>query len=44
LLTAEQFEALPDDGKLYELIDGQLREITPLTMWQGESDHLSTQT
>ncbi|MGH8065203.1 MAG: Uma2 family endonuclease [Candidatus Entotheonellia bacterium] len=36
LLTAEEFEELPDDGKLYELIDGQPREITPLTMWQGE--------
>ena len=36
LLTAEEFEKLPDDGKLYELIDGELREIAPLTMWQGE--------
>src|SRR5688572_2942853 len=36
LLTAEEFEELPDDGKLYELIDGQLREIPQLTMWQGE--------
>jgi len=36
LLTAEEFERLPDDGKLYELIDGYLREIPGLTMWQGE--------
>jgi Uma2 family endonuclease len=36
LLTAEEFEQLPDDGKLYELIDGQLREMPQLTMWQGE--------
>jgi hypothetical protein len=36
LLTAEEFERLPDDGKLYELIDGQLRQIPRLTMWQGE--------
>jgi Uma2 family endonuclease len=36
LLTAEEFERLPDDGKLYELIDGVLREISNLTMWQGE--------
>jgi len=36
LITAEEFEKLPDDGKLYELIDGELREMSPLTMWQGE--------
>jgi Uma2 family endonuclease len=36
LLTAEEFKGLPDDGKRYELIDGQLREIPQLTMWQGE--------
>jgi Uma2 family endonuclease len=36
LLTAEEFEALPDDGKRYELIDGELREMPQLTMWQGE--------
>jgi Uma2 family endonuclease len=36
LLTAEEFEHLPDDGKLYDLIDGELREIPQLTMWQGE--------
>jgi Uma2 family endonuclease len=36
LLTAEEFEALPDDGKRYELIDGELREMAPLTMWHGE--------
>ena len=35
-LTAEEFEHLPDDGKLYELIDGVRREILHLTMWQGE--------
>jgi Uma2 family endonuclease len=36
LLTAEEFERLPDDGNLYELIDGRLRRIAQLTMWQGE--------
>ena len=36
LLTATEFERLPDDGKLYELIDGELREMSPVTMWQGE--------
>jgi Uma2 family endonuclease len=29
LLTAEEFEALLDDGKRYELIDGELREMAP---------------
>jgi Uma2 family endonuclease len=29
LLTAEEFEQLPDDGKRYELIDGELREMAP---------------
>jgi hypothetical protein len=41
LLTAEEFEQLPDDGKLYELIDGQLREILQLTMWQEGSRQIS---
>jgi Uma2 family endonuclease len=36
LLTAEQFEQLPDDGKLYELIDGELREMAPTVNWHGE--------
>jgi hypothetical protein len=27
LLTAEEFEQLPDEGRLYELVDGELREI-----------------
>ena len=36
LLTAEAFEQLPDDGKRYELIDGELREMAVLTMWHGE--------
>jgi Uma2 family endonuclease len=36
LLTAEEFERLSDDDKLYELIDGERREIPRLTMWQGE--------
>jgi Uma2 family endonuclease len=36
LLTAEEFEQLSDDGRLYEPIDGELREIPQLTMWQGE--------
>jgi Uma2 family endonuclease len=35
-LTAEEFEQLPDAGKLYDLIDEQLREIPQLTTWQGE--------
>ena len=36
LLTAEAFEQLPGDGKLYEPIDRQLRQIPRLTMRQGE--------
>jgi Uma2 family endonuclease len=36
LLTAEEFERLPDDGKRYELIDGELREIAPTLNWHGE--------
>jgi Uma2 family endonuclease len=36
LLTAEEFEALPDDGKRYELIDGELREMPPTAHWHGE--------
>jgi hypothetical protein len=36
LLTSEEFEQLPGDSKLYELLDGQLRQIPRLTMWQGE--------
>jgi Uma2 family endonuclease len=36
LMTVEEFEALPDDGKLYELIDGELREMPPTTAWHGE--------
>jgi Uma2 family endonuclease len=36
LLTAEEFEALPDDGKRYELIDGELREMAPAVNWHGE--------
>jgi Uma2 family endonuclease len=36
LLTAEEFEALPDDGKRYELIDGELREMPPTVNWHGE--------
>jgi Uma2 family endonuclease len=36
LLTAEEFEALPDDGKRYELIDGELREMPPTVYWHGE--------
>ena len=36
LLTAEEFEALPDDGKRYELIDGELREMAPTVHWHGE--------
>jgi Uma2 family endonuclease len=36
LLTAEEFEQLPDDGKRYELIDGELREMAPTAYWHGE--------
>jgi Uma2 family endonuclease len=36
LLTAEDFEQLPDDGKRYELIDGALREMAPTANWHGE--------
>jgi Uma2 family endonuclease len=36
LLTAEEFERLPDDGKRYELIDGELREMPPTVYWHGE--------
>jgi Uma2 family endonuclease len=36
LLTAEEFEQLPDDGKRYELIDGELREMAPAVNWHGE--------
>jgi Uma2 family endonuclease len=36
LLTAEAFEQLPDDGKRYELIDGELREMAPTVNWHGE--------
>jgi Uma2 family endonuclease len=36
LLTAEEFEQLPDDGKRYELINGELREMAPTVHWHGE--------
>jgi Uma2 family endonuclease len=36
LMTAEEFEVLPDDGKRYELIDGELREMAPTVNWHGE--------
>jgi len=36
-MTAEEFEPLPDEGKLYELIDGELREISPLTIGPGRA-------
>jgi Uma2 family endonuclease len=36
LLTAEEFEQLPDDGKRYELTDGELREMAPTVNWHGE--------
>ena len=38
LMTAEEFAPLPDEGMLYELIDGELREISPLTMWPGKGE------
>jgi Uma2 family endonuclease len=38
LMTAEEFEVLPGDGdgKRYELIDGELREMPPTVNWHGE--------
>jgi Uma2 family endonuclease len=36
LLTAEEFEVLRDDGRRYELIDGELREMAPPVNWHGE--------
>jgi Uma2 family endonuclease len=36
LLTAEEYEQLPNDGKRYELIDGELREMAPTVNWHGE--------
>jgi Uma2 family endonuclease len=36
LLTAEEFEQLLDNGKRYELIDGELREMAPTVNWHGE--------
>jgi Uma2 family endonuclease len=36
LLTAEEFERLPDDRKRYELIDGELCEMAPSMYWHGE--------
>lgn len=36
LMTAEEFEVLPDDGKRYELIDGELREMASTVNWHGE--------
>jgi hypothetical protein len=40
-MTAEEFEPLPGEGKLYELIDGELREISPLIMWPGKARSIS---
>jgi Uma2 family endonuclease len=34
--TAEALEALPDDGKRYELIVGELHELAPTVNWHGE--------
>jgi Uma2 family endonuclease len=42
LLTAEEFEQLPDDGKRYELIDGELREMPPTVNWHGEVESYLT--
>jgi Uma2 family endonuclease len=36
LMTVEELEVLLDDGKRYELIDGELREIAPTVNWHGE--------
>jgi len=36
LMTVEEFEVLIDDGKRYELIDGELREMAPTVNWHGE--------
>ena len=41
LLTAEEFEHLPDDGKLYDLIDGELPGGTGGEIVQGH--HLAVQ-
>jgi hypothetical protein len=41
LMTAEEFERLRGDGRLYELIDGELREIpqapTPVRALAGRA-------
>jgi Uma2 family endonuclease len=36
LMTCEEFEAMSDDGKRYELVDGELREMPPAGMEHGE--------
>jgi Uma2 family endonuclease len=36
LMTFEEFEAMPDDGKRYELVDGELREMPPAGMEHGD--------
>jgi Uma2 family endonuclease len=36
LMTFEEFEAMPDDGKRYELVDGEKREMPPAGMEHGD--------
>ena len=33
LMTAEELEAMPDDGKRYELFRGELRTMAPANLW-----------
>jgi Uma2 family endonuclease len=37
LMTAEELERLPDDGRRYELVRGVLVEMTPAGGWHGEN-------
>jgi Uma2 family endonuclease len=36
LMTFEEFEMMPDDGKRYELVDGERREMPPAGMEHGD--------
>lgn len=35
-MTFEEFEAMPNDGKRYELVDGELREMPPAGLQHGD--------
>ena len=35
-MTFEEFEMMPDDGRRYELVDGELREMPPAGMEHGD--------